>query len=102
MYVYYVYIYVYVYMYIYYVFIYIYIYISEHNQNAQNDGNRAQPLNSFHSHSVPRHGDVHWFHHGCYMDEHNLCGLTSEPSQSSSRRHMSFKDSSALLNNFNR
>ena len=30
-----------------YIYIYIYIYISEHNQNAQNDGNRAQPLNSF-------------------------------------------------------
>ena len=36
----------------------------------------------------------------CYMDEHNVCSVTSKPSQSSSRRVLSFKDSSALLNNW--
>ena len=45
--------------------LYIYLYISEHNQNAQNDGNRAQPL-AFRN-SVPRHKDVHWLHHRSYM-----------------------------------
>ena len=30
------------------------------------------------------------------MDKHNVCRVTSEPSQSSSRRVSSFKDSSAL------
>ena len=33
------------------------------------------------------------------MNEHNVCSVTSEPSQSSCRRVSSFKDSSALLNN---
>ena len=33
------------------------------------------------------------------IDEHNVCSVTSEPSQSGSRRVSSFKDSSALLNN---
>ena len=33
------------------------------------------------------------------MDEHSVCSVISEPSQSSSRRVSSFKDSSALLNN---
>ena len=33
------------------------------------------------------------------IDENNLCSVTSEPSQSGSRRVSSFKDSSALLNN---
>ena len=65
-------------------------------QNAQNDGNRAQPSNN--SVSVPRHKDVH---HRWYMYEQNVCSVTftSEPSQSSSRCISSFKDSSALLNN---
>ena len=58
----------------------------------------AQPLNSFWN-SVPRHNDMHWLHHRCYMNEHNVCGVISEPPQSSSRRVSSFKDSSALLNN---
>ena len=34
-----------------------------------------------------------------YIYEHNVCSVTSEPSQSSSRRFSSIKDSSALLNN---
>ena len=33
------------------------------------------------------------------MNKHNVCSVTSEPSQSSSRRVSSFKDTSALLNN---
>ena len=49
--------------------------------------------------SVPRHKDVHWLHHRWYMYEHNVCSVTSEPSQSSSRRVLSFKYSTALLNN---
>ena len=32
-------------------------------------------------------------------NEHNVCSVRSEPSQSNSRRVSSFKDSSALLNN---
>ena len=43
--------YIYIYIYIYILYIYILciigICILEHNQNAQNDGNRAQPLNRF-------------------------------------------------------
>ena len=34
------------------------------------------------------------------MYKHNMCSVTSKPSQSSSRRISSFKDSSALLNNW--
>ena len=34
-------------------------------QNAHNDGNRAAFRNS-----APRHKDVHWLHHRCYMGEH--------------------------------
>ena len=35
-------------MYVYiYIYTYIYIYISEQKQNAQKNGNRAQPFNSF-------------------------------------------------------
>ena len=30
-----------------YIYVYIFMYISEHKQNAHNDGNKAQPLNSF-------------------------------------------------------
>ena len=33
------------------------------------------------------------------MDEHNVCSVTSEPSQSSSRCVSAFKDSSVLLSN---
>ena len=33
-----------------------------------------------------------------FIDKHNVCSVTSEPSQSSSRGVSSFKDSSALLN----
>ena len=29
---------------------------------------------------------MHWLHHRCYMDEHKVCSVTSEPSQSKSRR----------------
>ena len=48
-----------------------YIHISEHKQNAHNDGNIAQPLNSFQKkNSTPRHNDMHWLHHRCYMGEH--------------------------------
>ena len=39
---------------------------------------------------VPRHKDVHWLLYRCYMDEHNACSFTSEPSQSSNRRVSSF------------
>ena len=38
----------------------------ERNQNAQSDGNKAQLFR-------------------CYMNEHNVCSVTTEPSQSSSR-----------------
>ena len=65
---------------------------------GKNDGNRSQPLNSFRN-SVPRHKCVHLLHRRCYIDERNVCSVTREPSQSSSRRVSSFKDSSALLNN---
>ena len=48
--------------------------------------------------SAPRHKDVHWLYHRCYIDEHKrVCCVTSEPTQSSSRRVSSYKDSSALL-----
>ena len=50
--------------------------------------------------SVPRHKDVHLLHCRWYMYEHNVCSVTSEPSQISSRRVSSFKDSSLLLNNW--
>ena len=49
--------------------------------------------------SVPRHKDVHRLSHRCYMNEHNVCSVTSKPSQSSSRCVLSFKNLSALLNN---
>ena len=39
----------------------------------------------------------HWLHHRLYMYEHNVCSVISEPSQSSSRRVSSFKDSSAKV-----
>ena len=44
--------------------------------------------------SIPHHKDMHWLHYRCYMDEHNVCIVTSKPSQSSSRWVLSFKDSS--------
>ena len=34
------------------------------------------------------------------MDEYNVCSVTSDPSESSSRRALSYKDSSVLLNNW--
>ena len=46
----------------------------------------------------PCHKYVHWFLHRRCVDEHNVCSVTSEPSQSSSRRLSSFKNSPALLN----
>ena len=43
---------------------------------------------------------MHWLLHRYYMDEHIVCSITSEPSQSCSRRVSSFKDSSTLLSNW--
>ena len=40
---------------------------------------------------------MHWLHHRCYIVEHKVCSVTSEPTQSSSRRVSSLKDSSVLL-----
>ena len=48
--------------------------------------------------SVPRHKDVQWLQHRWYLYEHNVCSVTSEPSQSSSKHISSFMDSSMLLN----
>ena len=80
-----------------YTYIGIYIYISEHKKNAHNDGNEALSLiletlllaiemcTGFTTY-------VNWVNTKVYS-------VTSEPTQSSSRRVSSFKDSSALLNN---
>ena len=46
------------------------------------------------------HKDVHWLPHSCYRDEHNVRSVTSEPSQSSSRRVPSFMDPTEPLNNW--
>ena len=62
-------------------------------KSAKNE-NRIQPLNSIWKNSVL----VQWFNQRCYMDEHDVCSVISEPFQSSSRCTSSFKDSSALLN----
>ena len=76
--------------------IYIYTYISEHKQNAHNDGNRAQPLKQLFETLFlaikKRTGFTR-----CYTVEHKVCSVTSEPTQSSSRRVSSLKDSSVLL-----
>ena len=41
--------------------------------------------------SVPRHKEVHWLHYRCYIVEHKVCSVTSEPTQSSSRRGTEFQ-----------
>ena len=66
---------IYIYIYIICIYVHLYIYISEHKQNAHNDGNKAQPLKWLLKMAFPRHKEVHWLQHRCYMGEHKsvLC-----------------------------
>ena len=61
---------------------------------------RVQTMRSGCSFPSISHKDVHWLPHSCYRDEHNVRSVTSEPSQSSSRRVPSFMDSTEPLNNW--
>ena len=54
----------------------------EHKQNAHNDGNRTQPLKRLFE-TVSRHKYVHRLHHRCYIVEHKVFSVTSEPTQRS-------------------
>ena len=72
-------------------------YISEHKQNAHNDRNRVQPLKRVLetlflaiNKCTGSTTDVIWVNT-------KVCSVTSEPTQSSSRRVSSLKDSSMLL-----
>ena len=95
------YIHTYIYIYIHiYIFIYIYIYnvyILEHKHTAQNNENRAQSLKWLLETLFLAIKEVHWLHHKCYIVEHKVCSVTSEPTQSSSRCVSSLKNSSVLL-----
>ena len=66
-------------------YIYIYLYISQHKHNAHIDGNRAQPLKRLLE--------------TLFLATKKSTGFTTEnqPTQSSSRRVSSLKDSSVLL-----
>ena len=73
--------------------------MSGHKQNAHNDSNRAQTLKRLFEtlfFAIKKctgfTTDVR-----CYIVEHKVCSVTSEPIQSSSRRVSSLKDSSVLL-----
>ena len=101
----YIYIYIYIcyiymlYIYVIYIYIYIYIYIGTQWKCTKRwKQSSATKQSETVWNSVTRHIDVHWLPHRCYMDEHNVCSVTSEPSKSSCRRVSSCKDSPALLN----
>ena len=81
------------------IYIYIYIYIGTQWKCTKRwKQSSATKQSETVWNSVTRHIDVHWLPHRCYMDEHNVCSVTSEPSKSSCRRVSSCKDSPALLN----
>ena len=71
--------------------------ISEHKQNAHNDVNRAQSLKRLFETLFLAIKKCTWLHHRCYVVEHKMCCVTREPTQNSSRRVLSLKDSSVLL-----
>ena len=57
-------------------------------------GSNSNHLNHY-GKSCINHYATRW-----YINEHNVCSVTSKPSQSSNRSVLSFKDSSALLNDW--
>ena len=62
------------------------------------DGNRAQPLKRLFKNSTPRHKEVHWrITTDVIWVKSKVCSVTSEPTQSSSKRVSSLQDSSVLL-----
>ena len=79
-----------------YIYIYIYIYINIRTQSKCTKWWKQS--SAINRNSLYRHKNVHWLHHRWNMYEHNVFSVTSNPSQSSSRRVSSLKDSSALLN----
>ena len=81
-------------------YIYMYIYICIYIGTLTKCTKRWKQSSAFKTafrNSVPHHKEVHWLHHRCYIVEHKVYSVTSERTQSSSRRVSSLKDSSVLL-----
>ena len=88
-------------MYIYILYMYIYIYIYNiyirTEAHCTKQGKQSSVFKMAFRNSVPCHEEVHWLHHKCYIVEHKVCSVTSEPTQSSSRCVSSLKNPSVLL-----
>ena len=68
-----------------------YVYIGTQAKCTQR-GKQSSAFKTAFRNSASRHNEVQWPHHRCYIVKHKVCSVTSHPTQSSSRRASSLKE----------